>query len=275
MQEFNKSIGGHNGSKKQVFGKTIFVNLFWSNNPAVPNFGDDINPFLFEELFRVNIKHVPGHFYKPHYIGIGSVLHYANKYSTILGTGFIQEEDHVRAPPHKIVAVRGKETRRKLLSSGIDCPEVYGDVALLFPKIYNPDITKKYKLGIIPHFIDKNISLKMEHGVLLIDIQNINHLDFINQGLSCEIIASSSLHGLIIADAYGIPTVWLEYSTNVIGNGFKFRDYFSSVGFDKKPLHVTASTSMQEILDACTPGTIQFDSDKLFNIINKQIHNAT
>ena len=56
---------------------------------------------------------------------------------------------------------------------------------------------------------------------------------------ACEVIVSSSLHGLIIADAYGIPTVWAKFGNDINGNDFKFYDYYWSLGMsDIKPLEI-------------------------------------
>ena len=87
---------------------------------------------------------------------IGSILDRGTKSSIIWGAGLISEDSEPIEIPKKIYAVRGPKTREKLLKSGIDCPEIYGDPALLLPKIYNPKIEKKYELGVIPHYIDKN-----------------------------------------------------------------------------------------------------------------------
>ncbi len=54
--------------------------------------------------------------------------------------------------------------------------------------------------------------------------------------LSCEIILSSSLHGLIVADAYNTPSSWIKFSNKVYGNGFKFRDYYASIGYEEDPI---------------------------------------
>lgn len=71
-------------------------------------------------------------------------------------------------------------------------------------------------------------------------------IDEINQ---CQFILSSSLHGLIIADSYGIPNKWIEFSNKVTGNGFKFRDYFSSVGrIDNEPVQIKETTRLTDLL---------------------------
>jgi hypothetical protein len=47
---------------------------------------------------------------------------------------------------------------------------------------------------------------------------------------SCQRIVSSSLHGLILADALGIPNMWDPYPPADPGDGFKYRDYASAYG---------------------------------------------
>ncbi|HQA91106.1 MAG TPA: hypothetical protein PK316_15725, partial [Sedimentisphaerales bacterium] len=57
---------------------------------------------------------------------------------------------------------------------------------------------------------------------------------------ACECVLSSSLHGLIVADAFGVPNAWLKLSDKVRGNDFKFRDYYSVYDLDEKviPLRI-------------------------------------
>ncbi len=205
------------------------VPLFWHRKPN--NFGDIINPIILDKLFNKKVKHVNSkHYNKDFYLVIGSVLGRARKNTIVWGSGFISSDSRCQEKPKKIYAVRGPKTREILLSQGIDCPEVYGDPALLLPRIYNPKIEKKYKLGIVPHLVDRDnkwlSSLENDNEVLILDILEKDPFKFIDNLLSCEKIASSSLHGIIASDAYGIPSVWLEFSKNVIGDGFKFEDYF-------------------------------------------------
>ncbi|MDA9241441.1 hypothetical protein N9812_01845 [bacterium] len=72
------------------------------------------------------------------------------------------------------------------------------------------------------------------------------------------------MHGIIAADAYGIPSVWIELSDRVWGAGFKFRDYFASV---HKPITqavvVEPSTTVTELVDQVYSGGIEIDLDQL------------
>ena len=204
------------------------LKLCWSK--GTPNWGDDCNSFLFKYITGKEPEFVslgaPKIF--PHYMMVGSILQYANHCTEVWGTGLRFKNGHLKKPA-KIYAVRGPLTRKILIKKNIDCPKIYGDPVLLLPKFYKPNIGKEYKLGIIPHYIDKQFVKINEPGVLYIDIQSgfYNVVDNINK---CERIASSSLHGLILADAYNVPSVWLKISDKVEGADLKFNDYFLSVG---------------------------------------------
>ena len=66
-----------------------------------------------------------------------------------------------------------------------------------------------------------------------IDVQNEPET-VLKEISECENIISTGLHGLIIADSYGIPNCWCEISDKILGNRFKFHDYFSSFGTDRE-----------------------------------------
>ncbi|MEP5837370.1 MAG: polysaccharide pyruvyl transferase family protein, partial [Marinobacter sp.] len=88
---------------------------------------------------------------------------------------------------------------------------------------------KKYKLGIIPHFVDYPYvqrSFYNDPSVLVIDIKN--RYDLVAKKIKgCEAIVSSSLHGLIFSDAIGVPNSWVSISDRIVGGDFKFNDYYS------------------------------------------------
>ena len=144
-----------------------------------------------------------------------------------------------------------------MLQAGIECPEVYGDPALLLPLVYNPYVEKvKGRVGFIPHYKDlkdKEIIRLINEGgkdAILIKVQEYsNWQDVIKQILSCEFVISSSLHGIILSDAYGVPNQWITLPRALPGGGFKFEDYYSSIGKDAIPFNVTESTKLGELLE--------------------------
>lgn len=175
-------------------------------------------------------------------LGLGSVLHFARLGDTIWGTGVIPERFNSRdlfflsrlrrriAPSWDVRAVRGPLTRDFMMRRlGIDCPEVYGDPAILLPEILNDKRrAPKRRYGVIPHFRDlaiirdENVMNPMTSWELV--------LDFI---LGCDLVISSSLHGIIVAEAFGVPARWLHSdrlpSAKTEGT-FKYRDYYLSTG---------------------------------------------
>ena len=167
----------------------------------------------------------------------------------VWGAGIIDGSKPLRVKPRKVYAVRGPLTREKLLEEGVECPEIYGDPALLTPLYYQPNKQKRYKYGIISHVSNQatvaNLCLNGKHVSECTDVKIINlgqythwH-DIIDQVCECESILSSSLHGLIIAEAYHVPNVWIEFGKPLIGGHFKFHDFFMSIHCDReKPIAI-------------------------------------
>ena len=255
--------------------------LYFNNRKITPNntknWGDLIPTYIIQKLSDsdliqdgdvFNVKSPMKNY--PIY-STGSVMRYTKNNSIVWGTGCI-EEGSIGEKPKKIYAVRGPLTRKELIKKGWDCPEVYGDPALLFPLIYNPKIEKKYKYGIIPHYIeyeskkDINVIKNLEKlGFKIIDIC-AGVEKFIDELLEVENVISSSLHGMIVADAYGIPNARVNISNKLIGGDFKFKDYCMSVGRDVDyGLQLTESTTLEEIEELYFNSKINFDSDKLLN----------
>lgn len=226
---------------KYRFSPVLIVNgYFFVNNGKLEknNFGDDINFPLLEALTgkKVVALSQTGLIRLPHLMCIGSIVDYCiNSAAYIWGSGTTFGDSKLPVKPRKVLAVRGPLTRESLLRNGIVCPPVYGDPALLLPLAYSPHVEKKYKLGIIPHFEDYDLPhvaafRNNNSDVHFIKMRNYESWQkVIEEICSCECIASSSLHGLIVADAYGIPNTRVVFSDLIWGGDFKFKDYYSGV----------------------------------------------
>lgn len=146
----------------------------------------------------------------------------------IWGTGVI-DNIPLFLPWAKVLAVRGPLTAKAL---GLKTLVPFGDPGLLVSD-FLAEPAKIGKIGIVPHYTDKAHPVLAEAAkddrFVIIDVEDEweNTVSHIAQ---CDLVLSSSLHGLIVADAYGIPNQWLEFSQKVIGAGFKFRDYADGVG---------------------------------------------
>ena len=203
------------------------------------NLGDELNYYLIEGLTGKRVMAYDSFFHgrRTNYVVIGSVVEGCNENTVIWGGGAFQREiKPLPTKPKEVLAVRGALTRDYLLTNGVSCPQVYGDPALLLPLIYTPRFDAHKRVGIIPHFNDlKDQSVRNVREYYgdceLISLRGYDDWHtIIDQICNCDAILSSSLHGLILADAYQIPNVWVKFSDKTFEGDFKYMDYFSGVG---------------------------------------------
>lgn len=243
------------------------------------NFGDCIAAKFFSLLANINTVSVDYNYKIESYLTVGSHLRVATPNHIILGSGFISENDDlgkgdwceytnkIYNKPKKILSVRGPKTREKVLKMGIDCPSNFGDPLFVFPLVHNPILKIKFKIGLIPHYIDKNNKnfiqllhkLNKKYNVKILDIETgVNFTKLIEDIKECEYIISSTLHGVILSIAYFRKTIWTRFSNNVIGGDFKFQDFFESLDIKyKDPMY-----NDNDILDKY----IKVDRGNMFNL---------
>lgn len=219
------------------------------------NWGDDMNAYFFEQVtgkkfvfLRFRDTYLPK---ISHYSLIGSTLGYFNLDKTIVYGSGIYNPDHVfKGKPEKIISVRGPLTRKVLIEKGFDCPEKYGDPALLLPLFYNKKRETKYKVSIIPHCDTINEELI---GVLRgkFHIIKMNKYkkwtDVIDEILDSEIVLSESLHGLIVCETYGVKSQWVEFIDHNFKHwDFKFNDFYLSI--NKENVRKMKISSLEDAL---------------------------
>ena len=245
--------------------KKLFA-YWYKLNGEHNNFGDELNPYIISKLSGKSLHRVPitgsrlrrlikGLYYylrgfitvndlklvftsfhaKKIIVAIGSVLGWASGKDTLIwGSGIIDRKSHLKQS--QFLAVRGKYTLKRIEDLGLNYNNVkYGDPAILLPLIFKKESVKKFRIGIIPHYIhfEEVLQIVQDRG-LGSEVLVINLLDkvenVLRRILQCEKVVSTSLHGLIVPHAYKIPALWIKLSQKELaGDNIKFYDYFSSV----------------------------------------------
>jgi len=173
----------------------------------------------------------------------------------VLGTGLIREglsRDLSRA---QVLAVRGPLTRD---ACRLPADTLLGDAGILAPRIV-PDLqlTEEHPTGVLPHHVDLQMA-KRHPRAYLIDV-HLPPAEVVRAVARCRHLITSSLHGLITADALGIPCTY-EPHPAVIGDGWKFRDYLGAFqqtvepGVRRQATPRTAMLERQDALEALVAG---------------------
>lgn len=217
------------------------IRLYWWSEKFIQkkdheNYGDLLGKYIVEKIsgkrvtwLRANKFYVKN-LWRPVYVTIGSVLEHVGSHCVVWGSGISHRDAKVSKATFS--AVRGPLSRKRLLELGYECPEVYGDPALLLPDCYNPKTEKIYEIGVVPHINDIYIAQKLfknDGSINIVDFKTNDIEATTRELLKCKRVISSSLHGIIVAHAYGIPAVQVEFSKNIYGDGVKYHDYYESV----------------------------------------------
>ena len=190
---------------------------------AEPNFGDMLSAVIVRHMSGGDPVRVSKS-YTGKVLAVGSIIHRAASGDCVWGSGAISGEAITPPKDVKFHAVRGPLTRNAVRA---DLPEVYGDPVMLMPRIYAARPVKTFAVGIVPHLSDIEGLEIDDPAILKIDVRH-HWRTVVDEILSCDLILSSSLHGLIVAEAYGIPAAWITIMGNVNGGDFKFHDYYLS-----------------------------------------------
>ena len=243
----------------QRMGFRAYRNVYWSwYQPR--NFGDWITPFLFEAITGEQpIFCSPRAQKNLHCVyGAGSILRKIRfpDRVTVWGSGVISGNDEF-ARPAKVLAVRGPYSAERLLKLGYTSTETFGDPAILLPRYYHP-VARMVpgRIGVIPHFRDVAAwDTELPEGMILIDV--CQPVDMVVEAIaSCEMTIASSLHGMIVSQAYGRQSLWIAARIPLEGDDIKFRDYLEAGGvLGAAPATIEVCCGLSEIESAVRAAT--------------------
>lgn len=232
------------------------VNLNWWHmkyNHTEQNLGDMLSEVIYNFMCNKYGLDVHTKLKKTcHFYAVGSILFFENQDAVVWGTGCTKEsEKNINNIIHQkymrkldVRAVRGPKTKEALDKLGIKCPEVYGDPAMLMPLIYQPVDKKTDITVVITHLKDeKEMCDRYASDIVITDMVTDDWKKKIDMIVSAKRVISSSLHGLILAESYGVPAVLLRPKTE--NSLFKYEDYYLGTGRNNIPIVNSIEEGMQ------------------------------
>ena len=237
-------------------------------NDECGNIGDIISPIIIEYMSGVKPE------WKPEggnrLLCCGSIITLLQDNDTIWGSGLIKSTAVPYRKNVRINMVRGPITKKYLVDSGYkNISEIFCDPSVIFKEIYHPKIAKKYELGIIPHYVEKEETMQKfkdvidNNSIKIIDIIN-NPYRFVNEILECKNILSSSLHGLILSESYDLNARYYQLTNKIIGGKFKYDDYYLSTNREIDSIEIPDKIKNKEIYNIIE--NIENTEKPIFNI---------
>lgn len=204
----------------------VVVPAYWWDGH--PNFGDDLTPWLLPNYGVLPIHRVAS---RARLAGVGSILEFlpADWNGVVWGSGLMRGEAHPLKSA-RILAVRGQLTRELV---GAPDDVALGDPGILVGRL-RPRPERRWDVALVPHGHHRShapfLALAETAGYR-VRVVNVHQTAkrVIREIGACEAVITTSLHGLVTADAYGIPAVWTSLEPALGGGAFKFHDYESVI----------------------------------------------
>lgn len=293
------------------------VRLGWAGSTTLMdylNFEDALSPVMTAMVGGLPVRRVPAKSRSVRMAAIGAIGHtFEGGEVHVWGTG-CSPWKNPSAPADRRVAfapsghgaivlhATSGPVAEKLMSNGGPRPGLYGDPAWLLPRFYRPRIRKKWKLGVILHLselADRSYEARPQpafaryrvpeefrddvHLITTVTPLGVPALKAkLDEILACERIVSMSMHGLVVAEAYGIPCLYFPPLPEPRGLGrleldpdgpadLRIVDLYLGLG----RRHVAAyfqdrglPTDWQAVMDAVDRAwePVQFDADRLIDV---------
>ena len=237
------------------------------------NFGDAINPLLFERL-------LPGFFDNDErilFFGIGSILGFMKKEETtekivVFSSGFAYDQVPVIDSLYDIRCVRGPLTASELK---VDPSLAVIDGAVLIrhlPEAATP-VEKKYKYSYIPHHVSEDMFDRWDFVFDGLDINYISPrqhpLQVIEQIRQSECVLAEAMHGAIFADSLRVPWIPVKMFEHI--NEFKWKDWLMSVDLEYDPVRIFRIYN-NEWINWIMNDKFSFKEGSLFNKVTSSVY---
>ncbi|MFC3616499.1 polysaccharide pyruvyl transferase family protein [Lutimaribacter marinistellae] len=208
------------------------LRLFWWK--GVPNFGDALSALVVESVSGREVVHSGP--MSCDLLAIGSLIQVMRrKYQeapkdghrpVIWGAGLLHSVPRDFLKFVDVALVRGPVTAALL---GLQ-PRLFGDPGLLADKVIGPLPERQDRVVLVPHhsMIDDpalSLLIQSEPAIELVDPRG-DALDVCRRIASARHVIAASLHGLIVADACGVPSTWLAPGEQAL---LKYHDYAASI----------------------------------------------
>lgn len=240
------SFFGKSWQKKLIASKQLSakVPLCWVATTAdhpFANLGDALSPIIVSALSGLPIEHQHFDAAKTRFACVGTIGQDLKGGTIHLwGTGIDAQKKVInqgrssyQCPENTnfyVHALRGPFSAQVFANQGVNVPSVYGDPVWFLPSLIAPAPEKQYELGVIVHLTEL-ASLKdtttLKEKLLRYQIPNtlassiriittlvpptVEAIESkIKEITTCKRIISTSLHGLVIAETYGIPCLYLR-----------------------------------------------------------------
>ncbi|WP_307367679.1 polysaccharide pyruvyl transferase family protein [Microbacterium sp. W4I4] len=242
----------------------VIVPAFWWDGH--PNFGDDLTPMLLPRYGIVPLYREPR---AARLIGVGSLLEFlpTDFAGAIWGTGLMNDAAYP-LPHATVLAVRGPLTAERI---GLREQPAYGDPGLLVAR-HVPRPVQDGRIAVVPHGHHRTHAglarlIAAEGDAVRIVNVHQRAAAAVREIAASRAVVTTSLHGLITADAYGIPAVWTMLEPPLGGGDFKFRDYEAAVTPGRTRYRAfDGAGSLEEFVDgawAADPAVVTRLSDSL------------